>query len=96
MSTLSPNAFYVDLNISLLSVGFLSPSGVLSGFPTLAVSLTLCLSFIQQVAVGFNSHLQALIDSGSSHSFMSKIEDVESQHPYVSSHMSQCHNVTNR
>jgi hypothetical protein len=46
-STLSPNAFYIDLNVSLLSADFLLPSGVLSGFPTLDVGLTLCLSFVQ-------------------------------------------------
>ena len=69
-STLSLNALYIDLNISLLSADYLSPSGKLSGLIAEA-GLTLSSSFVKQIAVGFNSRLQALIDSGSSHCFVS-------------------------
>ena len=70
-STLSSDAFYIDLDVSLLSADYISPSGIVSGLPSSEAGLTLLPSLVQRVAAGFNSRLRALIDSGSSHCFVS-------------------------
>ena len=62
-SALSPNALYVSLDVSALLSAYLKAGSELSA--------TLLPSIVSRIASGFNSRLRTLIDSGSSHCFIS-------------------------
>jgi len=63
-SALSPNALYIDLSVSSLSPGSESPEP--------GTCLTKSPDVVSRIASGFNSLLHCLIDSGSSHCFVSR------------------------